>query len=123
MNQTKIILWRSPRRKRYITSSTAWVTKGFDFQWGTMLESKNQKKIYGIGIPLKKTTAPMKEMSKLLVEERQKHITLKTMAEKSKKFIPVESISMHLQISQIFYVIYKNEESEDKALRKLINEE
>ena len=30
---------------------------------------------------------------------------------------------MHLQTTPIYYVKYRNEESEDKALRKLINED
>ena len=29
---------------------------------------------------------------------------------------------MHLQVAPIYYVKYRNEESEDKALRELINE-
>ena len=41
----------------------------------------------------------------------------------AKKFEPVENISMHLQITSIQYVKYRSEESEDKALRKLINKE
>ena len=30
---------------------------------------------------------------------------------------------MHLQVAQIYYVKYREEESEDKALRELVNKE
>ena len=41
----------------------------------------------------------------------------------SKKYELVECISMHLKMTPMYYVRYRNEESEDKALKKLINEE
>ena len=42
---------------------------------------------------------------------------------KFQKIGPIESISIYLQIAPIYYVKYRNEESEDKRLRELINEE
>ena len=45
------------------------------------------------------------------------------MAEKSRKIGLVESILMHLQITPIDYVKYRNEEREYKTLRGLIKKE
>ena len=44
-------------------------------------------------------------------------------AKKNQKFWLVESILLCLQTTPIYYVKYRNKESEDKALGELINEE
>ena len=58
-------------------------------------------------------------MQKLLVDVKAKHTT---MAKKFKNCGQMESIVMHFQNAPIYYVKYKYEENEFKALIELVNE-
>ena len=79
------------------------------------------KQIYDAGIPIKETTATVKEKSNLPVEVKAKtYYDLKLMARKSLKYGQVESILIHLQNTPLYNAIYKKEESEVKAQIALI---